>query len=317
MSATIGEYLVKSASIKSGSSEFKNKLRVIGDQFSTLEGLKKATVKKLNAAKNLEGQPLIKPFTKKETELFGAIKREINPRKTLEENFIVLLTSDFIGKQVTMLHSFDLDSMNTNPLLCSALKLDSVSDLVRYNVYAAATRSIVTSMGYLVENLLLFSNQDVRDGKYFAEGKSNKWDLVIERLDAVRYYVEVKSGPNDLDKTQIKSYNTEIKTVEEKGHKGFIGITYGRKDAKTVTTDLLRQYLDDWEAHTLIGTEFWDFVSENPDYHKVLMSTIKETATTMLRGKSIVKMIDKKVKELSDAFLGRYNSIDEYLTQLW
>ena len=317
MAATIGDYLAKSAALKDASASCKLKMRIVGDQYSTLAGVKRATIKSINGARNLEGQPLIKALTPKEITIFNAIKREIDPGKSLEENFIVLLTANFIQRQLTMLKGFGLDDMNTNPLLCSALKMDTVSDLVKYNVYAAATRSIVTSMGYLIENLLLYSNSDIITGKDFAEGDSNKWDLVIQRLGQVRCYIEVKSGPNDLDKTQIKSYAREIQAVEAEGHRGYIGISYGRKDVETVTTNLLQLYLADWEAHTLIGTELWYFVSGNPDYHEQLMAVIQRTAADILRKKSIIKLIDLKIRQLVSAFNERYPSIEAYYAQLW
>lgn len=317
MASTVREYLIKAASIKSATTGFKTKIGIVGDLYSTLAGVKKASASKLNAQKNLEGAPLFKPFTEKEIALFDEIKKGIDPNKSIEENFIKLLTAHFIDKQLLMLQKLNLVSITTNPLLCSALKMDTVEELVKFNVYAATARSIVTSMGYLIENLLLYSNPDVKDGKEFDEGESNKWDLVIERLDSVRCYIEVKSGPNDLDKTQIKSYNKEIKAVEAEGYKGFIGISYGRKDIKTVTTDLLPNYLDEWESHTLIGTELWDFVSGNPSYHEQLMAVIKETASKMLRGKSIVRMIERRVKALTKEFNEKYSSIDDYFAQLW
>ncbi len=127
-----------------------------------------------------------------------------------------------------MLGDISLEDLNSNPLLCAALKLRTPYELIKYNVYALATRSIVTSMGYLVQNLLLYSSADVYDGKGYNEGKNVKWDLVVERLDDVRSYIEVKSGPNDLDKGQVKSYRKEIQAVEKLGHKGYIGITYGK-----------------------------------------------------------------------------------------
>ena len=317
MASTISEYLAKSAYIKTDSAATKKKFYLIGTQFSTLIGLKKATIEELNSLKTLDHAPLIRPLTQKEQEVFNLIKKEINPRVSIEENFVFLLTKRFIKKQLVMLEELTLDSISANPLLCNALKMSSVTDLVKYIVYSSATRSIVTSMGYLIEDLLLFSNPDVQNGKDFAEGLSNKWDLVIERLDSVRCYIEVKSGPNDMDKTQMKSYNREIKEVENLGYKGYVGFSYGRKDMKTVTTGLLPQYLDDWESHTLMGTELWDFVSGDPTYHERLMSVIKYTAETILRGKSIIRMIDKKVKEITKEFNERYHSVDDYFAQLW
>ena len=317
MAATVAEYLVKSAKLKKGSAKFIDKLQIVGTQFATLEGLKKASLRSIYSRTTIDKQPLIRPFTPKEEALFKLIKKEIDTSISIEDNFIRLLTASYIRKQIDAVNSITISSFNTNPLLGAALKLDNPEELVRYCVYASASRSLVTSMGTMVEDLLLYSNVDVKDGADYQEGLSNKWDLVIERLDSVRTYIEVKSGPNDMDKTQIKSYSNEIKALEADGYKGFIGIGYGRKDMASVTTPMLRLYLDDWEEHTLIGTELWEYVSNHPGYHMKLMTVIKDTASVVLKKKSIIKLIEQRIKTLTAEFKETYSSIDDYYSQLW
>ena len=116
---------------------------------------------------------------------------------------------------------------------------------------------------------------------------------------------------------QVKNYKAEIRAVERKGHKGYIGITYGKRDANTITLNLFRQYLDNWEERTLIGSELWDYVSENESYHEELMSMIKQTASLVLQEQSVVSLIEQKIDVLIDAFDATYGSTDEYLAELW
>ena len=172
-------------------------------------------------------------------------------------------------------------------------------------------------MGYFVQDLLLYSNLDVHKGKDYHEGRDVKWDIVVERLDAVRCYIEVKSGPNDLDKGQVKSYSKEIDAVEKDGHKGLIGITYGKRESDTVSINLFKEYLKDWEDHTLIGTELWDYVSGDDEYHTKLTDQVRKTANAILARKSIIKMIDAKVVELTKSFNEQYGSVEAYISQLW
>ena len=172
-------------------------------------------------------------------------------------------------------------------------------------------------MGYLVQNLLLYSSADVYDGKDYDEGRNVKWDLVVERLDDVRSYIEVKSGPNDLDKGQVKSYKKEIQAVEKLGHKGYIGITYGKREANTVSINLFKQYLDKWEERTLIGTELWDFITEDDNYHMTLTNSIQQIADTILSQQSIIEKIENRVNALVEQFNSQYGSIDLYLAKLW
>lgn len=194
---------------------------------------------------------------------------------------------------------------------------EAAEDLVKYSVYAAISRSIVTSMGYLVQDLLLFSSQDVYDGKSYKEGAKTKWDLVVDRVNAVRAYLEIKSGTNDMDAAQIKHYKDEIELVEADGHMALIGMTYGNRNDKTVTMGLLKSYLPEWEKRTLIGGELFDFVADKKNYHAVLLSLIEQTAETLLRDENIVRRIDAKISELIVLFKQEYKSMDECYKSRW
>lgn len=202
-------------------------------------------------------------------------------------------------------------------ILCSALNLKTPEEFVRYNAYQAIGRSIVTSMGFLVQNLLLYSNEYIFDGKEYLEGGRTKWDLVIDRLGEVKSFLEIKSGFNDMDAAQVKHYADEIRLVEENGNKGYIGITYGKKENVTVTSGLLRSYLDDWDRKTLVGRELWDFISENENYHTILIDNIDSVANIALRNESIVQKIEDRIEELIRVFYSRYGSLREYYDSLW
>lgn len=317
MPQNISRYLEKAASFYTNTRNTIDKIRTIGDLYNTLGAFKNTPVDDFQRIRNAEGNLLIAPFTPKEKAIVQAIQAGIDETLSLGDNFISLLTSRFIKRQLKMLEDMCLEDINTNPLLSTALKLNSVEDLVKYNVYALATRSIVTSMGFLVQDLLLYSSPEVSPGYKFPDDNSEKWDIVVERLDAVKSFIEVKSGPNDLDKTQVGSYAKQIEAVEKTNNKAFIGITYGKRDAESISINLFKQYLANWENRTLIGAELWDYVSGNDSYHEQLIEMIKTTADTILHEESIIRKIEEKIDALKDDFNQKFNSIDEYLQQLW
>ena len=322
MAATILNFLIKGCEIYNGSKiseAFKNKLNVIGVHYSTLSGLKRAKLKELNSFKTQEGNPCFKPpLTTKEFEKIRFVQKEINLSYTLKENFISLLTKNFIQKQLDMIESISIDNFNVNPILSKALNLNTPKDLIEYSAFQAISRSIVTSMGYFVQNLLLFSEENVADGKNYKEGSKTKWDIVIENLNEVREFFEIKSGFNDMDSAQVKHYAEEIEKVEKVGNsKGYIGITYGKKDSETVTKGLLEKYLKDWEEKTLVGKDLWDYVSKEENYHETLLRTIEATAKTVLKNGSILKKIKSKVTVILKDFNEKYPSLDDYYTSLW
>ncbi len=320
MAATINEFIYKGAMLNyngTPSVQSREKFNVIGSRYSTLAAFKSATIKTFNDFKTEEGIACFKPLTEKEVNAIQVLQNTIDCSLSIEKNFIILLTQDFIRKQINMLNSMDIEGLNANPILCRALKLNTPKEFIKYYAYAAISRSIVTSMGFLVQNLLLYSNKNVYDGKLYAEGNKTKWDLVIDKLGDVRNYIEVKSGPNDMDAAQVKHYADEIGLVEQNDHKAFIGITYGKKDAKTVSTSILETYLPDWKNKTLIGKELWDYISEDPTYHDQLMNTIQNTAEAFLGEESLIDKIEARIEELITIFNNKYATMEDFYNSLW
>lgn len=320
MAATLYNLIIKGCSIAwegNPSTSFKNKLSIIAAHFSTLRGFKEATIEAINNLKSLEGDRYFRPLTSKEIKAIKDYQAEIELDKSIIQNFIKILTKKFVNKQITMLSEITIDSFNANPILCTALNLKTPEEFVRYNAYQSIGRSIVTSMGFLVQDLLLYSNEYVFDGKGYDEGDKTKFDLVIDRLGEVKSFLEIKSGFNDMDAGQVKHYADEIKIVEQAGNKGFIGITYGKKNDNTVTAGLLKTYVPDWEEKTLVGKELWDYISENENYHTILIDSIDSVANTTLQNVSIVQKIEERIEELIMVFNEKYDNLNDYYESLW
>lgn len=320
MAATLYNLIVKGCTISFEglvNYSFKNKLNIIASHYSTLIGFKQATIASLNDIRTAEGDRCFRPLTPKEEHAVQAFQREIEVDKSLVQNFIKILTKEFVNKQIMMLSTISIDTFNANPILCTALNFKTPEEFVRYNAYQAIGRSIVTSMGFLVQNLLLYSNEYVYDGRTYEEGERTKFDLVIDRMGEVKSFLEIKSGFNDMDAGQVKHYADEIRQVEKAGNRGYIGITYGKKENATVTAGLLKTYVPDWESKTLVGKELWDFISNNEDYHTVLMENIDGVANAILQNVSIVQKIEDRIDELIRVFQTNYGSLKEYYESLW
>lgn len=320
MAATITELVKKGGSIMydgTATSTSKEKFSIIGSRFSTLKCFKDAPISSFNQFTTVEGIRCFNSLTSKEIDALKELKQIINPDLSIEENFIIILTKDFIRRQILAIENITIEGLNANPLLCKAIKLSSREEFLKFYTYSALSRSIVTSMGYLVQDLLLYSNTNVFDGKNYPSTYGVKWDIVIEKIGGIKNYIEVKSGPNDMDKTQILSYDKAITKVLQNGEKAYWGITYGKKDGNYVSTSILETYVDSWKEKTLIGTELWDFISENSDYHNILMNTIESTTNAILGENSLIEKIDSKIKELDVVFQEKYGDMDAFYNSLW
>ena len=320
MAATLKELIIKGGSIYisgDATKSNKNKFESIGSRFSTIEVFKSTPISTFNSFTTVEGVKCFPPLTSKEEDALRKLQKTLQPTLSIEENFIVILTKDFIQKQILAIHNMTLEGLNANPLLCRALKLNTPEEFVKFYTYSAISRSIVTSMGYLVQDLMLYSNANVYDGKHYETSYGTKWDVVIEKLDGVRSYIEVKSGPNDMDKTQILSYDKAINKVRRNGEKAFFGITYGKKDGEYVSTSILETYVADWRNKTLIGAELWDYISDNSNYHIILMNTIQSTAEAFLGTASLIEKIDTRIELLLGDFRRKYGTMDNFYNSLW
>lgn len=320
MASTLNEFIVKCGSIYYdgvATKSNKAKFNAIGCHYSTLLGFKNASIEDFNNLTTIEGEKCFNSLSCKEQQALVLLQEDCDTNITLEQNFIKILTKDFIRKQVKAIDNITLEGLNANPLLCRALKLNTPEEFLKFYTYSALSRSIVTSMGFLVQDLMLYSNTNVYDGKNYPESYGTKWDVVIEGLDGVRSYIEVKSGPNDLDKTQILSYDKAIEKVLANNEKAFIGITYGKTDGDYVSTSILETYVVNWRDKTLIGKELWDYISDDDLYHEILMNTIRRTAESFLGEESLIERIDCKIKSLLNDFSEHYGTMENFYNSLW
>lgn len=238
----------------------------------------------------------------------------LSAKRDTSENFLILIARDFVRKQTKMLDELTLDRMNPSPFLIKCLNLKTPRDVIELNVYMSATRSIVTSMGFFVEKLLLASSATV--------SRSEKpWDIVKTDRNRKKHWIQVKSGPNDMDADQIRLWAGIIAKKVTKGDKAYIGTTYGNRARASVTMGLFKTYLPDWGKRTLIGRELWDFISDDPSYHEKLFPLLAEAASQILGTQSIEHRIQSRVDYITKEFSKKYGtsraSVEKYLADIF
>ncbi len=302
---------------KAPSVELKKKAKIIASQFNDINAFLSATETDFTSIKFIGGGVL--GFSKNELEFIKEIQvsKVIDSKLSAQQNLCKIATELFIKKQLVMIGALTLEGLNCNPILISALRLQSSEELVKFYVFQAAGRSIVTSLGFLVQDLLLYSGENVFDARHEESGDHTKWDLVKQKTGEVRVWIEVKSGPNDLDKAQVLHYKKEIEEIEKRGEKAYIGETYGKRTSNTITHGLYRQYLPDWEKRTLIGTELWDFISDDPSYHEKLIKLLTSTAEILLGNHSLVEVIEAKAEDLTKVLNAEHKTVTTFINTLW
>ena len=134
MASTLKEFVKKCGSIYydgNVSNSNKSKFDVIGCHYATLDGFKNASIDDLNNLTTIEGERCFSPLTDKEQQALLLLQENCDTTITLEQNFIKILTKDFIRKQANAINNITLEGMNANPLLCRALKLSTPNEFVR------------------------------------------------------------------------------------------------------------------------------------------------------------------------------------------
>ena len=149
--------------------------------------------------------------------------------------------------------------------------------------------------------------------------------MINKRLKAISLF----SGAMGLD-LGIEKAGIEIKLCVELNKQAVATIRNNTdipvidRDITTIPTTellevsgLLKTYVPNWEDKTLVGKELWDFISENENYHTILIESIDSVANTTLQNVSIVQKIEDKIAELIEVFHTNYNSLSEYYESLW
>lgn len=226
----------------------------------------------------------------------------LDPSVDTKDNYLAAIGRDFTRRQLAAVRGLTLDSLSPNPFLIESLNIATPQELVHINVHMVATRSIVTSMGFFVEKLLLSSSSSVERAP-----RGSGWD-VIKHKDGQRHWIQAKSGPNDMDKDQVVFWVGKIQERVGEGEKGYIGITYGRRQSDTISIRLLRQLLPDWEMHTLIGRELWDFIGDDPRYHERVFGNLRKAALQVMDNRTISQEIEGCVERVTAEFEGRYGT---------
>jgi hypothetical protein len=225
-------------------------------------------------------------------------KSQIPNNLSIQETWVFYLGRKFLKTQLEMVSKLNFQDFDINPLLAKALSLDTPRKVIAFNVYQTITRSIVTSWGYTVQDLA--KNVGVCEENDYKGSVGNNFDLV-KRLSNFDYYIQVKSGPNDMNVGMVTSLNREIAGLERSkpGSKAILGMTYGTRSR--ISKQILGNLLGGSDRMK-VGRELWDFLSERKDFHKDLFRLLDDASRGLLNN-SFIELIEAKIKELEDYWI--------------
>lgn len=223
--------------------------------------------------------------------------------KSIKEIWVSTLIKDFVKNAVKELNNTSLFSLSINPFLVKAFGFTDHKEVVTFYFYQKITRSIVTSWGFTVENLLYCSGAE--------KSHLSGFDMKVNR-NMVTYNFQIKSSPF-MSVEQVRSLNTHFRNVEDKVNDLlFLGVTYGNKN---LIHDQIKSNLIDYPNSVMIGKELWDFISGETGYYEKILLWIDEISN--IEPVKFSDQIDKKRNELILDWEKKYStgkkSIDKVL----
>ena len=191
-----------------------------------------------------------------------------------------------------------------NPILAKSLGFRDFESLSKFYVYQRIGRSLVTSFGTRMEKLV----------KIIVDGDKGEWWDVVKETGRANYYVSVKSGPRDMNKDQTMEFSRKAKQAMKEDGKAhpFIAMGYG-KEAWPVITDTLDKEGLDPGRHAYVGRKLYSILSGEEEYYLKLLDLAVSTKSGAAQGKTVVELIEEKVREISADFSKKYDSVDELL----
>ncbi len=217
--------------------------------------------------------------------------KKINPKDVLE----------YVEKNIGVFHERRIQSINKlelykvlkrkNPYLFKAKYVLTAEEIIRGIVDAHVSSSEEGIFGDWLEGLAIFINEKVYNG--WKSGITGV-DLEFDK-DEKRYIVNIKSGPNWGNSSQITKmkadFNTAKKTLRTSNSQLQIvavnGCCYG-KDKNPDKGDYFKY----------CGQVFWEFISGSPDLYT-----------------EIIEPLGNKAKERNDEFVRLYSQMINKLTR--
>jgi len=190
----------------------------------------------------------------------------------------------FHQKRISSLDTLSLSKVlrRKNPYLFKAKHVLTAEQIVKGLVDAHISSNEETIFGDWLEGLAIFINEKVYGG--WKSGIAGV-DLEFDK-EGRRYIVNIKSGPNWGNSSQIAKMITDFKTAKRTLRTSSSGLHIVAVNGCCYGRDMRP---DKGDYFKYCGQSFWEFISGNPDLYT-----------------EIIEPLGHKAKEQNDAFLKSY-----------
>ena len=243
------------------------------------------------------------------------IQDDIVPSNDLRETMVKFLARKFVRTQYKLLEDVKIEDFSINPFMVRLLGLRTPEEVVGYFARSNFFISVATSLGFYLEHFLIDGHTNVEKipqtkGKGGFDARKTDTEETFE--------LEFKSGPNDVNKTAMRQYNTDFLKKEKQDVEPRMGFLYGSKD-KSMAWTHAKNELDKPDEWVLVGKEIWEFVSGEKNYHSKVMKWMVEAASTLGFNNKILDQVNltisRLVKEFEEEFGKGEAGVKKYISQ--
>lgn len=207
---------------------------------------------------------------------------------------------NFLRRRLKRVERLDLEDLNINPflyrLLSRELGLRDARSIVKWRMDQFFERGTVTSFGNVLEAI----------ARVFSEGTGVEGADVMKTKEGTRYYIQVKSGPNTVPKDMATRLSNLLQSAQRRnrGSVALFGMCYGNEDQ---VSSIVQRYV---QVDHLIGREFWEFISGEPDCIGQIYDIAAEVSYIFRdeKGRTLTQSLDDKANELASEFEQLYSA---------
>lgn len=205
----------------------------------------------------------------------------------------------FLSNRIKTIRGLKLEDLDINPfvvrLFSKELGLNDSKSIVTWLLNQRLERGTVTSGGTWLQKI----------AGIFCEPTGVEGADLMKRKGAHHHYLQVKSGPNTVDKDACRGITRDLRSAQRR-HPGSItvfGMAYGNPDR---VSDIVNNYLDCDKK--LIGKEFWEFVSDDPNCMLEIYEIAGEVGGQFRdkRGQTLAQVMNQKTQQLIAEFEAIY-----------
>ncbi|MDR2065520.1 MAG: cytosolic protein [Prevotellaceae bacterium] len=223
--------------------------------------------------------------------------------------------TQYVNDNIAIFHEKRLKSLDTlklekvlnrkNPYLFKAKFAETSEQIVRGIVDAHISSNEETIFGDWLEELAVFVNQKVYGGW---KSSAKSIDLEFDK-DSIRYIVNIKSGNNWGNSSQISKMKADFSTAKKTLRTGGSGINIIAVNGCCYGKD---NNPDKGDYFKYCGQEFWTFISGNENLYLDIIEPLGTKAKE--RNEEFQnfynKMINRFTKEFSNSFCNNDGDID-------